>query len=118
MSQIEKEYTATPGMASVIATVTTFVCSVCDKAFGNYTSCAKHTASGKANRCRAAGASVVLVPNIVGRHDRNVGGRHAHAPGPARIPQDDRDADMSDPDDGAGGTEAEAGQLEPESEQG
>lgn len=116
MSQIEKEYTATPGMASVIATVTTFVCSVCDKAFGNYTSCAKHTASGKTNRCRAAGASVVLVPNIVGRHDRNVGGRHAHAPGPARIPQDD--ADMSDPDDGAGGTEAEAGQLEPESEQG
>ena len=113
MSQIEKEYTATPGMASVIATVTTFVCSVCDKAFGNYTSCAKHTASGKTNRCRAAGASVVLVPNIVGRHDRNVGGRHAHAPGPARIPQDD--ADMSDPDDGAGGTEAEAGQLEPES---
>ena len=47
------------------------------------------------------------------RHGRNVGGRQAHAPGPAHIPQDD--ADMSDPDDGAGGTEAEAGQLEPES---
>ena len=46
-------------------------------------------------------------------HGRNVGGRQAHAPGPAHIPQDD--ADMSDPDDGAGGTEAEAGQLEPES---
>ena len=100
-------------MASVIATVTTFVCSVCDKSFGNYTSCARHTASGKFKLCRAAGASVVPVPNIVSRHDRNVGGRQAHAPGPARIPQ--VDTDMGDPDDGAGGTEAEAGQLEPES---
>ena len=62
---------------------------------------------------QAAGASGVPVPNIVGWHDLNVGGRQAHAPGLARIPQDD--ADMSDPDDGAGGTEAEAGQLEPES---
>lgn len=108
-------------MASVIATVTTFVCSVCDKSFGNYTSCARHTASGKFNLCRAAGASVVPVPNIVSRHDRNVGGRQAHAsaPGPARIPHWQVDTDMCDPDDGAagGGAEAdsEAEQLEPES---
>ena len=48
------------------------------------------------------------VSNIVGRHDRQ-----AHAPAPARITQ--VDADMSDADDGAGGSEGEAGQLEPES---
>ena len=42
--------------------------------------------------------------NIMGLHDRNVGGRQAQAPGPAHIPE--ADADMSDPD--AGGDEADS----------
>ncbi len=91
--------------------VTTYVCSVCDKAFGN-TSCAKHTACGRNNTCRAQGARAEPRTNIMGQQDRHVGGRHvggspqAQAPGPAHIPE--VDADMSDADDGAGSVEAEA----------
>ena len=84
-------------------TVTTYVCSVCDKAFGsNFASCAKHTACGKYNRCRDKGATVKPVTTTVGRHDRNVGGRQAQAPRP---PQPD--SDMSEADEGAGGVEPE-----------
>ena len=97
----------------MIAAVTTFVCSVCDKAFGsNYASCAKHTACGRNNPCRAQGARPEPRTNIVGRQDRNVGGRHvggmpqAQAPGPEHIPE--VDAEMSDVDNGAGSVEAEA----------
>ena len=102
-------------MASVIATVTTFqvICSVCDKAFGNYSSCARQLC--KFNTCRAAGASGVPVPNIVGRHERNVGGRQGSRACAHSSRQDELDADVGDPDDGAGGTEADAGQLESES---
>jgi hypothetical protein len=63
-------------MASVpLATIKTFVCSVCDKAFGTYASCAKHTSSGRWNPCKSKGATVKDVTNIVGLNDRNVGGR-------------------------------------------
>jgi hypothetical protein len=92
--------------------VTTYVCSVCDKAFGNHTSCAKHTACCKYNACRAQGARVEQRTIIMGVQDRHVGGRHvgcrpqAQAPGPAHIPE--VDAEMSDADDGAGSVEAEA----------
>jgi hypothetical protein len=87
---------------SLIATVTTFVCSVCDKALSsNYSSCAKHTSCSKYNRCRDQGATVDRLTNIVGRHDRNVGGRQAQAPELAHNSQADADRDMSDIDDGA-----------------
>ncbi len=93
----------------MIATITTYVCRVCDKEFGNYSSCAKHTVSCSYNRCRDQGARVDALTNIVGRNDRNVGGRQPQPD--ASIP----DADMSDPDDGAGEDERqlEPGQLEP-----
>ena len=90
----------------------TYVCSVCDKAFGNHTGSAKHTACGRNNTCKAQGAKVEPRTNIMGQQDRHVGGRHvegrpqAQAPGPAHIPE--VDAEMSDADDGAGSVEAEA----------
>jgi hypothetical protein len=62
-------------MASVLATIKTFVCSVCDKAFGTYASCAKHTSPGSWNPCKSKGATFKGVTNIVGLNDRNVGGR-------------------------------------------
>jgi hypothetical protein len=98
-------------MSSLIATVTTYVCSVCDKAFGsNYASCAKHTACGKYNRCRDQGATVLPLTNTVGRHDRHVGGRQAQAPRP---PQPD--SDVNEADEGAGGDEpADEPEDEPE----
>ena len=66
-------------LQSLIATVEIYVCSKCDKAFGSdYTSCAKHVACGRYNRCRELGATVKRLTNIVSRHDRNVGGRQAH----------------------------------------
>ena len=92
--------------------VTTYVCSVCDKAFGNHTSCAKHTSCGRSNSCRAQGARVEQRTNIIGAQDRHVGGRHvggrpqAQAPGQAHVPE--VDTEMSDADDGAGSVEAEA----------
>ena len=93
--------------------VTTYVCSVCDKAFGNHTSCAKHTSCGRSNSCRAQGARVEQRTNIIGEQDRHVGGRHvggrpqAQAPGPAHIPDSEVDIEMSDADDGDGRVEAE-----------
>ena len=91
---------------SLIATVEIYVCSKCDKAFGSdYSSCAKHVACGRYNRCRELGATVKRLTNIVSRHDRNVGGRQAHLqPEPASAapvcPQanydSDSDADRSD----------------------
>jgi hypothetical protein len=93
----------------VIATITTYVSSVRDKAFGNYSSCAKHTVCGRYNWCRDQGARVEALTNIVGRNDRNVGGRQPQAAAP--IP----DTDISDPDDSAGDDDShsEPGQLEP-----
>ena len=99
--------------------VTTYVCSVCDKAFGNHTSCAKHTSCGRYNACRAQGARVEQRTNIIGAQDRHVGGRHvggrrqAQAPGPAHIPE--VDIEMSDADDGDGSLEAEGPESGPES---
>ncbi len=88
---------------SLIATVEIYVCSQCDKAFGSdYSSCVRHIACGKINRCREHGATVERLTNIVSRHDRNVGGRQAHlqlpepasaAPVPAHNPQADYDSD-------------------------
>jgi hypothetical protein len=92
--------------------VTTYVCTVCDKAFRNHTSCAKHTACGRNNTCRAQGARVEQYTNIMGQQDRHVGVRHigvrsqAQAHGPAHIPE--VDVEMSDADDGACGVEANA----------
>jgi hypothetical protein len=99
-------------MAAPPRIVTTYVCSVCDKAFGNPTSCVKHTACGRYNACRAQGARPEPRTNIVGPQDRNVGGRHvggmphAQAPGPEHIPE--VDAEMSDVDNGTGSVEEEA----------
>ena len=90
---------------SLIATVEIYVCSQCDKAFGSdYSSCVRHIACGKINRCREHGATVKRLTNIVSRHDRNlnVGGRQAHlqrpepasaAPVQAHNPQADYDSD-------------------------
>jgi hypothetical protein len=87
--------------------VTTYVCSVCDKAFGNHTGWAKNTTCGRSNKCRAQGARVEQRTNIMGEQDRHVGGRpQAQAPGPAHIPE--VDTEMSDADDDACSVEADA----------
>ena len=96
--------------ATLIATVTTYVCSVCDKAFGsNYTSCAKHIACGRYNRCRDHGAQVKPLTSTVGRHDRNVAGRQAQAPRLTRPESDmseaEEDACDDEPDDSEVGLE-------------
>ena len=100
-------------MASVLATIKTFVCSVCDKAFGAYSSCAKRTRSCKFNLCRSKGATIKPVTNIVSLNDRNVGGRVP----PAVAAQPVRDSEINEitgggdhSDDGDG-----AAELEPES---
>ena len=51
-----------------------YVCSVCDKAFGDiHSSCAKHV-NGR-GVCKAKGAVVLQLPINFSRNDRNVGGR-------------------------------------------
>ena len=51
-----------------------YVCSVCDKAFGDiHSSCAKHV-NGR-GACKAKGAVVLQLPINFSRNDRNVGGR-------------------------------------------
>ena len=91
-------------MASVLATIKTFVCSVCDKAFDAYGSCAKHTSSGRVNPCRREGATVKEITNIVGVHDRNVGGR---LPAPVAAPPVD-DSELNGWDDQAAQLESES----------
>ena len=51
-----------------------YVCSVCDKAFGDiHSSCAKHV-NGR-GACKEKGAVVWQLPINFSRNDRNVGGR-------------------------------------------
>jgi hypothetical protein len=96
-------------MSAVIATITTYVCSICGRGFGSaFSSCVKHVSSGRINQCRARGAQVVPVTNNVGRRDRNVGGRQSHA---ALAPHVDRDSDR-DSDHGSSRNDSES-QLEP-----
>ena len=51
-----------------------YVCSVCDKSFGDiHSSCAKHV-NGR-GACKEKGAVVLPLPINFSRNDRNVGGR-------------------------------------------
>ena len=51
-----------------------YVCSVCDKAFGDiHSSCAKHV-NGR-GACKERGSVVWQLPINISRNDRNVGGR-------------------------------------------
>ena len=68
-----------------------YVCSVCDKAFGDiHSSCAKHV-NGR-GACKAKEAVVLQLPINFSRNDRNVRGRLGRhglggleAPGPKRV---------------------------------
>jgi hypothetical protein len=69
---------ARASMSAVIATITTYVCSICGRGFGSaFSNCVKHVSRGRINQCRASGAQVVPVTHNVGRRDRNVGGRQS-----------------------------------------
>ena len=95
-------------MSSVIATVTSYVCSVCDKGFGSaFISCVRHITCGRNNRCRDRGAQVMPVTSTVGRHDRNVGGRQSQAPRADRYSDQGSSNDSeSDLEPGAGDPES------------
>jgi hypothetical protein len=97
--------------SSAIATVTIFVCSVCDKGFGTHLSCVKHVASGKYNQCRDRRAVVLPVTRTVGRHDRNVGGRQSHADSHGET-HADRDSDQGSSNDRDSDLEPGAGDPE------
>ena len=57
------------------ASFDTYACSVCSKSFGeSHHRCSQHVNAWK-GPCRLKGAFVKRVPVIVGRNDRNVGGR-------------------------------------------
>jgi hypothetical protein len=64
-----------PELNCGMATLLTFACSVCEKSFGeSHSRCAQHVKALRGN-CRRKGAVVQPVHIIVGRNDRNVGGR-------------------------------------------
>ena len=72
-----------------------YVCSVCDKAFGDiHSSCAKHV-NGR-GVCKAKGAVVLQLPINFSRNDRNVGGRLGlqHGFGRLAAPGQEGDSDM------------------------
>ena len=72
-----------------------YVCSVCDKAFGDiHSSCAKHV-NGR-GACKAKGAVVLQLPINFSRNDRNVGGRLGlqHGFGRLAAPGQAGDSDM------------------------
>ena len=74
-----------------MASFDTYACSVCSKSFGeSHSRCAQHVAARK-GVCRSKGATVKRVPIIVGRNDRNVGGRRqleqVEADVPASLPR-------------------------------
>ena len=72
-----------------------YVCSVCDKSFGDiHSSCAKHV-NGR-GACKEKGAVVLPLPINFSRNDRNVGGRLAHQHGFGRLaaPGQAGDSDM------------------------
>ena len=72
-----------------------YVCSVCDKAFGDiHSSCAKHVNGRRA--CKAKGAVVLQLPINFSRNDRNVGGRLGlqHGFGRLAAPGQAGDSDM------------------------
>ena len=72
-----------------------YVCSVCDKSFGDiHSSCAKHV-NGR-GACKEKGAVVLSLPINFSRNDRNVGGRLAHQHGFGRLaaPGQAGDSDM------------------------
>ena len=72
-----------------------YVCSVCDKSFGDiHSSCAKHV-NGR-GACKEKGAVVLSLPINFSRNDRNVGGRLAHQHGLGRLaaPGQAGDSDM------------------------
>jgi hypothetical protein len=69
-----------------------YVCSVCDKSFGDiHSSCAKHV-NGR-GACKEKGAVVLSLPINFSRNDRNVGGRLAHQ-GRLAAPGQAGDSDM------------------------
>ena len=59
----------------VMASFDTYACSVCSKSFGeSHHRCSQHVNAWR-GPCRLKGAFVKRVPVIVGRNDRNAGGR-------------------------------------------
>ena len=72
----------------------------------------KHVASGRNNHCRARGAQVKPVTSIVGRHDRNVGGRQSHAEA-ASAPHADRESDQGSSNDSGPESDIDPGDPEP-----
>ena len=72
-----------------------YVCSVCDKAFGDiHSSCAKHV-NGR-GACKAKGAVVLQLPINFSSNDRSVGGRLGlqHGFGQLAAPGQAGDSDM------------------------
>ena len=104
-----------------MASFDTYACSVCSKSFGeSHTRCAQHVAA-KLGACRSKGAAVKRVPIIVGRNDRNVGGRRQvvdiEADVVANLPPS-QDANLpvdsdSDSEDAGGGSPSVTG-IDPE----
>ncbi len=92
-----------------LPTIKTFVCSVCDKAFGTYASCTKHKSPGSWNPRKSKGTTVKGVTNIVGLNDRNVGGRVPPAAAPPVTDLEINEiTDGSDRSDDLYGPEAES----------
>ena len=72
-----------------------YVCSVCDKSFGDiHSSCAKHV-NGR-GACKEKGAVVLQIPINFSRNDRNIGGRLGlqHGFGRLAAPDQAGDSDM------------------------
>ena len=92
----------------------TYACSVCSRSFGeNHRRCSQHVNAGSQSGlgpCRLKGAFVKRVPVILGRNDRNVGGRRqnvddidSEADPPANLLPAD-----SDSNDAGGGGESDS----------
>ena len=90
--------------ANALTTLIHYSCSVCTKGFGDsHRRCSQHVhAKGP---CRAKGATVVQDTIIIGRNDRNVGGRLAQ-PQPSQLDRLEPEGDAANHDsdmEGAGG---------------
>ncbi len=85
--------------ATAITTLIHYSCSVCTKCFGDsHHRCAQHVRAK--GTCRAKGATVKTDTVIIGRNDRNVGGRLAQ---PQQLDRLEGDAANHDSDmEGAG----------------
>ena len=107
-----------------MASFDTWACSVCSRSFGeSYTRCGQHV-NAVHGSCRKQGALAKRVPVVIGRNDRNVGGRRlldidsdSEADAPANPPQAGCISNLpvdSDLDDAGGG----GPETDPESDSG